>query len=65
MNNELQMTISESDTYLTPDGNNISEKCNHTFMCKKKLKSSSLLIKYAHNTYDGRTRKDTVGRYIG
>ena len=22
------------------------------------------LIKYAHNTYDGRTRKDTVGRYI-
>ena len=22
------------------------------------------LIKYAHNKYDGRTRKDTVGRYI-
>ena len=22
------------------------------------------MIKYAHNTYDGRTRKDTVGRYI-
>ena len=22
------------------------------------------VIKYAHNTYDGRTRKDTVGRYI-
>ena len=21
------------------------------------------MIKYAHNTYDGRTRKDTVGRY--
>ena len=25
----------------------------------------SLMIKYAHNTYDGRTRKDNVGRYIG
>ena len=23
-----------------------------------------ILIKYAHNTYDGRTQKDTVGRYI-
>ena len=22
------------------------------------------MIKYAHNTYDGRTQKDTVGRYI-
>ena len=22
------------------------------------------VIKYANNTYDGRTRKDTVGRYI-
>ena len=22
------------------------------------------MIKYAHNTYNGRTQKDTVGRYI-
>ena len=26
--------------------------------------SVTYLIKYAHNTYDRRTRKDTVGRYI-
>ena len=34
------------------------------FMRCLEIRPAVRLIKYAHNTYDGRTRKDTVGRYI-
>ena len=35
MINNFPMKISRSDTYLTPDGNNIFEKCNRKSLVKK------------------------------